>query len=310
MVTLFNNKKMLLEVSDRGLSHDLLFDSKKHREPFASSYLINVLSRRETESKKEIMLNKKHNNTQSQSQSKTTTCFVDIGCNLGYYSILLSDYFDKIVGVEPVKSSGEVCIFNAQLNDFNKKFTLVEGAITPTSGVVSIGDQTCKNLVKVSEVITQTDSVSVSESESLCKGYTLSEICQNNNITKVDFMKMDVEGYEYNIIVKGKSDFFKYAPKLFFLEIHFDILKPQESIELLRQLKNNGYYVDKAFSEIKVKTNWLGPLSSIYEKFIQKYIMKNKFGELYSNTDISLIMDNDDIIKAKHGAIEFIFKRD
>lgn len=65
----------------------------------------------------------------------------------------------------------------------------------------------------------------------------------------------------------------------------------------------------KAFSETKVKTNWLGPLSYTYEKFIQKFIMNNKYGELYSNVDIKDILNNKKIINAGHGAIEFIFEQ-
>lgn len=278
IVELFNGKKMILDPNDRGLSHDLLFDPKKHREEYASSYIIDIYKK----------------NPQK--------VFFDLGCNLGYYSILLSDYFDKIIGVEPVKSSAKICILNSKVNKFEDKFTLIEGAIAPKSGFVKIDDKAAKNLVNVSKV-------GEKSSENNCQSYTISEICNLQKIKKIDFLKMDIEGYEYEIIVEGENKFFKYAPERIFLEIHFDILGPEKSIAVLNALKNNGYFVERAFSEIKVKTNWLGPFSKMYRWFIEKVIMKHQFGEIYKEVGIDEIINNKKIINANHGAIEFIFKK-
>lgn len=282
IVTLFNGKKMILEVSDRGLSHDLLFDYKKHREPYASSFIINYL---------------KENNSIDYHYS-----FIDVGCNLGYYSVLLNDQFKYVIGIEPVQSSFNISILNAELNGFINKFSIFRGAVAPKKGYVEIGNQVCKNLVKVGEVIEDDND------NDTCVAYTIEDLCNSVEIDKISFMKMDVEGYEYDILVKGEDVFSKYKPKLFFLEIHFDILGKDKSIAVLQMLERNGYYVKRAFSETKVKTNWLGPFSSIYEKFVYKFIMKDKYGELYADEHIKVILENEEIINAKHGAIEFIFE--
>lgn len=278
IVELFNGKKMILDSNDRGLSHDLLFDPKKQREEFASNYIINHFK----ENPEEV--------------------FFDLGCNLGYYSILLSDYFDKIIGVEPVKSSAEICVLNSKINHFENKFTLIEGAIAPKSGFVKIDDKVAKNLVTVSSVF---EKGSVGD----CKSYTISEICNLQKIKKIDFLKMDIEGYEYEIIVEGQEEFFKFAPKMIFLEVHFGILDYNKSVELLTILKKNGYFVDKAYCEIKYKAKWMGFFSVSIQNFFQKILTLHNSGLVFENVDINEVLKDKNIMNAKSGAIEFIFKK-
>ena len=52
--------------------------------------------------------------------------------------------------------------------------------------------------------------------------FTLTEILEKNNITKIDFLSLDVEGYEYEVLTG--IDFNKYRPKFMLIEVRDELL--------------------------------------------------------------------------------------
>ena len=55
---------------------------------------------------------------------------------------------------------------------------------------------------------------------------TLDDYVQKSNISKIDLIKMDVEGFEYNVIVGGEKTLREFGPKLF-IEIDDKMLQQQ-----------------------------------------------------------------------------------
>ena len=71
---------------------------------------------------------------------------------------------------------------------------------------------------------------------------TLDSFVKENNITKIDILRMDVEGFEYNIILGANNVLEKYKPKIF-VEIHKMYLGKEKTCEIFNDLKNKGYEI-------------------------------------------------------------------
>ena len=61
-----------------------------------------------------------------------------------------------------------------------------------------------------------------------------------NNLEKIDLVRMDVEGYE-NKIITGGLEFLKKFKPMIMIEIHKMIMGKEETIEILKNLKEINY---------------------------------------------------------------------
>lgn len=151
--------------------------------------------------------------------------FLDIGANLGYYSAVLSKYFDIIVAVEVNEKLIHILRKNIPKNSkiINKA---VVGDITKN---YVFEERSESNLGKVSESTAgRTDKINVISFDEILLEYRPSMI------------KMDIEGSEYEII---ENSSFKHKPKYLFIEIHFSLNTQERSVELMKKLKQLGYMI-------------------------------------------------------------------
>jgi FkbM family methyltransferase len=82
---------------------------------------------------------------------------------------------------------------------------------------------------------------------------TLDHFVEENNITKIDFIKIDVEGYEYNVLLGAEKTIKKNQPS-FFIELVDDFLKDQgaSSKMLVEFLEQKKYSIINANDETPV----------------------------------------------------------
>jgi hypothetical protein len=71
---------------------------------------------------------------------------------------------------------------------------------------------------------------------------TLDSFVKENNIKKIDILRMDVEGFEYNIILGANRVLEKFKPKIF-VEIHKMYLGKEKTYKIFSDLKNKGYEI-------------------------------------------------------------------
>lgn len=92
------------------------------------------------------------------------------------------------------------------------------------------------------------DSISV-------RATTLEKFVAEKNITKIDFIKMDVEGFEINVI-KGGMEILKRLKPMFYIEVNDSTLKRQGQTpeQLLALLKEIGYKIE-SFPDKKLLEN-------------------------------------------------------
>ncbi len=162
---------------------------------------------------------------------------IDIGSHIGLFSTLASHFCEKgkIICYEPNKENYKLLLENKQNNNLeNVKINNL--AVSSKSGYVKLflhdKDFSSHGLHK------QSDSwVNV-------KAITLKEIFENNNITKCDFLKMDCEGTEYEILMNLDDTCLKKIEKICF-EFHNIENNPFSINDVIKKLNLNGFLVRK-----------------------------------------------------------------
>ena len=136
---------------------------------------------------------------------------VDIGANIGYFTILMSKLTGedgKVFAFEPINSLYEQASESIRINNL-KNVTLYNtacGEERKTGTIYTFADNIGKSsLLSEAELSTGTEVVTVDTLDTLLK-----------NIHKIDFMKIDVEGYEFEVLVGGKEILQKHKPKIIF----------------------------------------------------------------------------------------------
>ena len=214
LVTLDNNKKLIVDLNDDGLSKDLFIYGK--REPIVLEQLLSHFKKY------------KYNS------------FIDIGANFGYYTVYLEEFFLKIYCIEPVPYNFKYLLKNINLNKIDEKCIVYKCAVGDEDKEAKILVQPKKNLSKIvlgEEILSDSaNNGLVYEKVSMKK---LSSIFDDIELKVPIFMRMDVEGFEYHIL-KSNINFFKEKHPTLFVEFH-DELTDEQKKELLLLFKKLDY---------------------------------------------------------------------
>ncbi len=176
---------------------------------------------------------------------------LDIGANIGYYVLLESQLIGKsgrIYAVEPVYNNFELLQKNLRLNNLKNvsAFQFAFGE-QDTKGKIYVSDKAnwcAMNKDVVKGTIIGEEEVPVETVDTFFK-----------DKESPNFLRMDVEGYEYQI-VKGMTETLKSDLKML-MELHPwpPYLEPEKMQELLDILEQNGFRVRFAVFEAKVLEN-------------------------------------------------------
>lgn len=157
---------------------------------------------------------------------------IDIGAHIGLFALFASQFCKQgqIFCFEAVRENYDLLIANLQLN----KITNVKAFNTAVSE-------------KIGEV-----KIYLNEDESghsmfvpgtkfiLIKSTSLKEIIDSNNLERCDFIKMDCEGVEYEIIDSLPTDYFDKIKKMC-IEYHFVDKKPLLIENMIKKLTALSY---------------------------------------------------------------------
>ena len=127
--------------------------------------------------------------------------FVDVGANVGTYAVALAKHVGasgRVIAIEPLPSAGARLAFNARASQLTN-LTLVKAAAGDTDGMLKI--ETDGGNLGASHV-SATGDVEV-------PSYRLLTVLNDNAITRIDALKIDVEGYEDRVL----TPFFRDAPQ-------------------------------------------------------------------------------------------------
>lgn len=127
---------------------------------------------------------------------------IDIGASTADSSI----YFAmkgarKVYGVEPMKESFDIAVYNVHLNNLESRVHLINAALSSKLGRV---DLVVSSKNPNANSISPTETVKKSginfDSKSVVDSISLKDIISQHNLSKIDLLKMDCEGCEYEVL--------------------------------------------------------------------------------------------------------------
>ena len=162
---------------------------------------------------------------------------VDIGANIGAFSILAAKNASngKVFAYEPNKKNYSLLLKNKSLNNLHNLLVLnlavagekghVDLFISKLNeGAHSIYDADSKKSVKV-------------------KSIRLRDIFAMNNLKKINYLKIDAEGAEYDILLNTPAEIIRKVDKIV-LEYHDYLNHGHDYKDLKEYLEGNGFKVE------------------------------------------------------------------
>lgn len=208
------NNKMLLNTKGEGIHKDLIIH--KIREPDCVKIIKNIVDKNDV--------------------------IYDIGANIGYYSLIFSKKAKKIYAIEPYEENLKYLKKNIKLNNKNN-IHIKKIAFSSKKG---------KKPFYISE---KCNWCSMNKNVPYLKKKIKIDVDTLDNFSKKNkyptFLRMDLEGHEYEVLYEGgKGTIKKYKPKIF-LELHPTVMSKNKTLRLLKFLKNQNYDINHILCDEK-----------------------------------------------------------
>jgi FkbM family methyltransferase len=184
---------------------------------------------------------------------KNSIC-LDIGANIGFHSLFLSKISKKVISFEPIKSLYDQ--FNESI-----KINNIKNIKTYNFGVSNKKEEKL-----IYQNFQNIGASSVIKRNTFDKKEKIKLVKLDNFLIKqkIDFIKMDIEGYEFFAFLGMQNIIKKYKPKIVFefSPSIYDLIDKTISLKILFFLKDNDYKlydVDNDYKEITKKnfTNFI-----------------------------------------------------
>lgn len=214
-IIIVNANLMCINLKDSGICKDLYLYRK--REHFSTDFVKNIL--------------------------KENEIVIDIGANIGYYALLEARLANKgkIYCIEPIPTNINLLKRSIELNNF-KNISVFQYAMGDKNGnsKMYIYDKCnwCSFTKNLDGNIIEEIEVPIITLDTFVESY----VCQYPT-----FIRMDVEGYEYQII-KGAFKILEInKPLKICIELHPHLMSRENMIELLNILKQRDFKVKAIF---------------------------------------------------------------
>ncbi len=184
---------------------------------------------------------------QYQKEIKFGMNILEIGSNIGYYALIgakLIGKTGKIYAFEPNPQNYDMLKFNIVLNKYNDLFETYPYGVGAKNGEFVFY---MMNKGNTSSFIKRNDSTINIKDERKVKVVCLDDFFDES--IKIDYFRMDVEGYEFEII-KGMAKILERnnKPKGAFIEVHSLLLNQMNSsaYDFSEKMKEHGYRIKLA----------------------------------------------------------------
>jgi FkbM family methyltransferase len=203
---------------------------------------------------------------------------IDIGANIGYFTMIAGKRVGnngKVFSFEPEENNFSFLKSNVDLNNF-KNINIFKLALSDTAERKNLFISP-RNTGAYSLVDNRRTNIKV-EIETV----KLDDILKTNNTTKVDIIKMDIEGGEYRAL-QGMKDALENNPEIKIItEFYPNALRRfgYEPIEMLTLLKKLGFNLQ----EIDEDSKKLIPIND-FDIFIKSFPKRNFAKNIYAYRD-------------------------
>jgi len=166
--------------------------------------------------------------------------FLDIGSFNGFYSIILSTNFRRIIAFEPEPTNFIITWENINMNGLDDKISVFPIAISDTDGIIDLHihyDPSCHSITKPSPMGKSYKVISM----------TLDTFLHKHGILPydIDLVKIDVEGAEVKVL-EGAKGLLSFTDAIFVIEATNDTIG-----EVVEIMKGYGYELTKVLDRRK-----------------------------------------------------------
>ena len=163
---------------------------------------------------------------------------LEIGANAGLVSYYLSQYFDRIIALEPSTEHFENL---SKMLEFNKitNVKAIKKAIFTESGKFPFGGPPQNKTMRSLHMATWENGKPIEEVEAI----SLPDLFEQEKIDHVDFMKVDIEGNETELF--SSRSFSAVADKIDMILTEVHAWSGRNNNQLLEALKENGFEVSR-----------------------------------------------------------------
>lgn len=146
--------------------------------------------------------------------------FIDVGANFGTYTLIGAGAVGEtgqVIAVEAVPEIGTLLFENVVMNGFAPRTTVAQCAVGDEPGTITFYEFSTRRggnsaVASVAEAAQANYGETVTTREVECS--TLDTIIAQNNVSRIDLMKIDVEGYEYAALLGARQSIKKHRPRL------------------------------------------------------------------------------------------------
>lgn len=152
---------------------------------------------------------------------------IDIGANIGTFSVLAAYYGSEVYAIEPEPNNLEALKINVELNSMSDKIHICPYAISDYKGTAVISDSGGGSTIK-------DDGIYGAEVEVM----SLDNFFDLYHINEVDVLKVDVEGAELEIIIGASKETLN---KCKFITMEFDIRSGSSMGDMVQKLSETHH---------------------------------------------------------------------
>jgi FkbM family methyltransferase len=141
---------------------------------------------------------------------------LDIGANIGYFTHLFASRvgnFGRVVAIEPVRRNALLIELASLLNETDTIVRVVNAAVSNNNGLISLDTTPDSSYANV--------SVNQDSNKNGLRAITVDSCCAELQLSKIDIIKMDIEGWEYQALqgMKGLLSDQSRQPRIMMIEL-------------------------------------------------------------------------------------------
>jgi FkbM family methyltransferase len=175
-------------------------------------------------------------------EDKTNSIVLDLGANVGVFSFYAYQFSSKIYALEPAQEHFEVLEHMVKTNEMGDKIIPIKKALALEDGMASFYHNTNKTAHSLKPVMNN-----FPDQEEKVETIILDTLFTQYNIKHVDFMKLDVEGVECDIL-EGEG-FKNVKDKIDALIVEYHQWSGRNPSQMVTALNDLGFDVNPIPSE-------------------------------------------------------------